>query len=242
MAGATRSLRASPAMLALALAADRVQRRVGASHSVEVVADDPRPRQLGADCLPIGVVGIDRDHLDRPPGLLGQRAQETLDAAVAGARRAPRSRGGGRDRTPRSPARGRGGDGPRPATAAVAVAPREGLQLVAAVAQRARDLIADGLLLAATSGCAAMAPAFQEPPAEARRHALTGRQLPWVSVNVRPQPSPQKCRLRQSRYVGRPASGRSRTCSTGRSSTRRDARARPRQQPARAISSTSRSS
>ena len=70
-------------MLALALATDRVQRRVGAADQVEVIADDPRVRQLGPDRLAIGVIGVDRDDLDRQAGLLWQRAQVALDAAPA---------------------------------------------------------------------------------------------------------------------------------------------------------------
>lgn len=83
VARATRALRASAAVLALALATDRVQRRVRASDQMEVITDDPRVRQLGADRFAVGIVGVDRDHLDHASILLGQRAQVALNAAAA---------------------------------------------------------------------------------------------------------------------------------------------------------------
>jgi hypothetical protein len=61
----SRALGTACAGLALALAAHAVQRRVGTTDEVDVVNDDPRPRQLGTDRLPVGVVGVDRDDLDR---------------------------------------------------------------------------------------------------------------------------------------------------------------------------------
>jgi hypothetical protein len=52
---------------------------------VEVIADDPRVRQRRADRLAVGVVGIDRDHLDPGTNLAGQRAQPPLDGAPVAA-------------------------------------------------------------------------------------------------------------------------------------------------------------
>ena len=52
-------------VVALAVATHAVQGGVGAADEVEMVKDDPRPRQLGSDRLPVGVVGVARDHLDR---------------------------------------------------------------------------------------------------------------------------------------------------------------------------------
>jgi hypothetical protein len=48
-----------------------------------VIDDDPRVRELGADRLAVRLVGIDRDHLDRPPRVRRERAQVALDAAAA---------------------------------------------------------------------------------------------------------------------------------------------------------------
>jgi hypothetical protein len=48
-------------------------------YEVEVVDHDPGPRQLVVDRLAVGLVGVDRDDLDRAPVPLGQRAQVALD-------------------------------------------------------------------------------------------------------------------------------------------------------------------
>ena len=59
------ALRPPPPDGSLSLAANGVKRGVGAADEVEVVDDDPGVRQFGADCLPVGVIGVDRDDLDR---------------------------------------------------------------------------------------------------------------------------------------------------------------------------------
>jgi hypothetical protein len=74
-------LAATKRRLALSLAADSVERLVGAADEVERVADDLRLRQLLAHGLPVGVVGIDRDRRDRLTLGNGERAQIALDDA-----------------------------------------------------------------------------------------------------------------------------------------------------------------
>jgi hypothetical protein len=49
----------SACLLALAFAADGVQRGVGAADEVEVIADDPRGGQLLANRLAVGLRGVD---------------------------------------------------------------------------------------------------------------------------------------------------------------------------------------
>ena len=83
VAAAAGALRPPPPDGSLSFAANGVQRGVGAADQVEVVDDDPGVRQFGADRLPVGVVGVDRDDLDRAPCVFGQRAQVALDAAPA---------------------------------------------------------------------------------------------------------------------------------------------------------------
>lgn len=152
VARATRALRASAAVLALALATDRVQRRVRTSDQMEVITDDPRVRQLGADRFAVGIVGVDRDHLDHASILLGQRAQVALNAAAA----APVEH---LDHAATIEI----GDHGRELAAAPVMRliqrqpPRRcnrarRLQRVTAIAERARDLIARGLLLARDLG------------------------------------------------------------------------------------------
>jgi hypothetical protein len=76
-------LAATKRRLALSLAADGVERLVGAADEVERVADDLRLRRLLAHGLPVGVVGIDRDRRDRLTLGNGERAQIALDDAPA---------------------------------------------------------------------------------------------------------------------------------------------------------------
>jgi hypothetical protein len=162
-------------MLALAFAADRVQRGVGAADEMEVIADDPSMRQLGADRLSVGVVGIDRDDLDRRPLARGQGTEVALNAAATASVEHL-------DHAPAIEIRDHGG---QLATATVIrliqrqpPRRRHGTQPSAAIAKRARDLIAAGLLLAGNLGMGAAAMhTFQQPPTEARGDALTGRQL-----------------------------------------------------------------
>lgn len=79
-ASAAASALGAPARLpALALAAERVERAVRAADEVEVIADDPRVGQLGADRLAVGLRGVDRDDLDRRALLDAQRAQVALN-------------------------------------------------------------------------------------------------------------------------------------------------------------------
>ena len=58
-------------VVALAVATHAVQGGVGAADELEMVNDDPRPRQLGSDRLPVGVLGVDRD--DRDGAAIGLR-------------------------------------------------------------------------------------------------------------------------------------------------------------------------
>jgi hypothetical protein len=85
LARTSRPLGPTPAVPALALAADGVEGGVGAAHQVEVVDHDPRPRQRVADRPAVGLVGVDRDDLDRFPLRLRQRAQVALHTAAAAA-------------------------------------------------------------------------------------------------------------------------------------------------------------
>ena len=71
LAALSRALGTACACLALAVAAHAVQRRIGTADEVEVVDDDPGPRQLGSDRLPVGVLGVDRD--DRDGAAIGLR-------------------------------------------------------------------------------------------------------------------------------------------------------------------------
>jgi hypothetical protein len=76
-------------VLALALAADRVQRRVRAADQtdqMEVIADDPRPRQLGADRLTVGVVAIDRGSTIQERWVEDLRIEEIADDDVVSTR------------------------------------------------------------------------------------------------------------------------------------------------------------
>ena len=79
------SLRSAGRPLALAVAPDAVKGGVGAADEVEVVNHDPRPRQLVVDRLPVGLIRVDRHDIDRPPFLLGQRAQVAFDDLAAAA-------------------------------------------------------------------------------------------------------------------------------------------------------------
>lgn len=70
LARAARSLRSPTPVFAPALAPDRLERSVGAAHEVEVVDHDPRPGKHRPNRLAVGLVGVDRDDLDRQPLLL----------------------------------------------------------------------------------------------------------------------------------------------------------------------------
>lgn len=79
------SLRAAGACRSLAFAPDCVQGGVRAADEVEVIDDDPRPRQLGPDRLAVGVVWIDRDDLDRATISFRESLQIALNDASAAA-------------------------------------------------------------------------------------------------------------------------------------------------------------
>src|SRR5712691_7720280 len=163
---------------ALALTADGVERAVGAADEVEGVEHDRHARQRRPQRLPVGEGGIDRDRLQRPPLLLGQRAQEALerapvaalehldDAAAIGVtddRHQPLRAAPVRGLVDRKPARER---------------PRAGSELPGgAEPEGALDLVAARLLLARDLELgAARAQPREEVGAEARADPLPGGQ------------------------------------------------------------------
>ena len=79
------ALRRSTRLLALAFAADTIQRCVHATDEMEVVDHDSSSGQLALDRLPVGVVGIDRHDPDSPPMLLWERPQIPLHDPAAAA-------------------------------------------------------------------------------------------------------------------------------------------------------------
>jgi hypothetical protein len=80
-AASAHALGTAASRCSLAPSAHRVKRGVGAADQVEAVGDDPRPREDRLDRLPVGLVRVDRDDLDRVLVRLGQRAQVAFDPA-----------------------------------------------------------------------------------------------------------------------------------------------------------------
>jgi hypothetical protein len=176
-------------VLALALAPDGVERGVRAAHEVEVVDHDPRPRKHRPDRLAVGLVGIDRDHLDRTAVRLRERAQVALHAPAAATvehlHHAPAVEIGHHRRE-------------LPAAAVMRLverqpprrAPRPRRQLLGTVAKGTRDLVARGGFLARHL-CVGGTPADarEQPPAKAPRDPLARRQL-RVLLGERPAARP----------------------------------------------------
>jgi hypothetical protein len=178
VAAAAGALRPPPPDGSLSLAAHGVQRGVGAADEVEVIDDDPGVRQFGADRLPVSVMGVDRDDLDRPPVSLRERLQPALHGAAAAAvedvddAAAVQVRYDGRQLAP-APVRGLIERQPPRRSP---LARRQ--QLVAAVGEHPRHLIARGVLVARELGMrCALAATLEQPGPEAGSHALAGRQL-----------------------------------------------------------------
>jgi hypothetical protein len=154
-------------------------------------------------------------------------------------RRAPRSRSGGPGRRRRWQGRDRGGGGPRRATAAAAGrsrAPRAGRP-----GRRTRGRPDNGWCAPRALPRRALRRRRRARPAW-RGSARSLADSSWVSVNVRPQSLQRKRRLRHTNRVTRPAIGRSRTRTRGRSLTRTSLPPQWGQPTARASSSTCRSS
>jgi hypothetical protein len=155
---------------------------------MEVVADDPGVRQRRADRLAVTVVGVDRDDLDARPNLDGQRRQPALHrAAVAPVEEL--------NHAPAVQVRDHGGQ--LAAAAVMGLIERSSTRPVLAVArlallgpvgERARHLVAAGVLLARDL-CVrrAIGHALGQPCTEASGHALTRGQLLVGLGDVRPQ-------------------------------------------------------
>jgi hypothetical protein len=143
------------------------------------------------DRLPVGLVGVDRDHLDRPPVLFWQRAQVALDPAPAAAVEHldhPLAVEVGDDR------------GKLAAAAVVGLIERQpprrprlaarGELVLRARSEGAGDLVARRALTARHLGMGgAAAHPLEQAPAEAPRHALARRQL-GMGLGERPPAAP----------------------------------------------------
>src|SRR5712691_1896277 len=156
-----------------------------------------RARQRRPQRLPVGEGGIDRDRFERPPLLLGQRAQEALERApvaalehlddaaavgVADDRHQPLRAAPVRGLVDRKPARER---------------PRAGSELPGgAEPEGALDLVAARLLLARDLELrAARAQPREEAGAEARAHPLPGGQLGMRLAEAAPAAAAAKAAL-----------------------------------------------
>jgi hypothetical protein len=188
---------------------------------MEVIADDPRVRQRGTDRLAVGVVWVDRDHLDPGADLRRQRAEPALDGAPV----APVEH---LDHAPAVQVRDDGG--PLVAAAVVGLVERQPprppadvarLEPVGSVGERAYDVVAAGAFLARNLRVrGAVDDALGQPPTEAPSHPLTGRQ-PLIGLGERaPALGAAVAALAPHQPVTRPAIGRSRTRTRGRSFTR----------------------
>jgi hypothetical protein len=180
---------------------------------VKVVADDARLRQRATDRLTVAIGGIDRDHLDARPNLVGQRAQPALHRAPV----APVEHL--HDATA---VQIRDDGGQLTAAAVMGLIERQATRpavdvtrraLADALTKRTSDLIAAGALLARDLGMRGTVPdALGQPPAEAPGHALTrgqllmrlGKRAPAVSAPVAALAPHQPRQLPGDRQVAHP--------------------------------------
>lgn len=143
-----------------------------------MVANDPGVRQCGSNRVAVGVVGVDRDHLDPAANVGGQRGKPALDgAAVATIEHL--------DHAAAVQVGNHGGQlmaaavmglvQRQPARRALALACRESL---GAVGEGAGDLVAGGVLLAGDLSVRGAADdALGQPCSEADGHPPTGGKL-----------------------------------------------------------------
>jgi hypothetical protein len=152
-----------------------------------MVTDDPGVRQRGADRVAVGVVGIDRDHLDPAANVGGQGGKPALDGAPIAAI----------EHLDHAAAVQIGDHGGQliaaavmglvqrqPARPALAI-PR--LEPLGALGEGAGDLVAGGVLLARDLGVRGAADdTLGQPRSEADGHAPTGGQV-LVGLGERPR-------------------------------------------------------